>query len=296
MYMAGLNPDHRPVGVILLLGVSGSGKTHLVKTLAHAIHRDPRKMLYINCGEYTAGHEVARLIGAPPGYLGHRETQPLLTQSVLNGLTTEHSSLQIVLLDEVEKAHPKFHQAWLSPFDEARLQLGDGAITNFQHTLFVLTSNLGSRALQQRFTAYSPFDSVERVVTPAKFGATVVGKEFPPEWINRLDETITCNVLGRPQYEQILTLELRAVEAQLKRRSANFVLTVTPAAREQLLEEGIHPAFGARPLKRVLKRRILQALAQKYVQGTLTPGWPITLDYDQEFSVRYSSAVKRTTA
>src|SRR4029077_14314578 len=149
MFQAGLSPEGRPVGVFLLLGPTGTGKTKTVEALAEVLHGSPKKVLRIDCGEFQMEHEVAKLIGAPPGYLGHRETQPLLTQQKVNAASSESCDLSILLFDEIEKAAPSLARLLLGILDKATLRLGDNTIVNFEKTLIFLTSNLGGRAMSR---------------------------------------------------------------------------------------------------------------------------------------------------
>src|SRR6516165_12308051 len=149
MFQAGLAPENRPVGVFLLLGPTGTGKTRTVEALAEALHGSPRNILKIDCGEFQMEHEVAKLIGAPPGYLGHRETQPMLTQQKLNAVTSEKCSLSLVLFDEIEKAAPSMTRLLLGVLDKGILRLGDNSTVNFEKSLVFLTSNLGAREMMR---------------------------------------------------------------------------------------------------------------------------------------------------
>src|SRR5262252_9523305 len=173
MFQAGLAPEGRPVGVFLLLGPTGTGKTKTIEALAEILHGSSKNMLKVDCGEFQMEHEVAKLIGAPPGYLGHRETQPILTQQKLNSVTSEKSALSIVLFDEIEKAAPSMTRLLLGVLDKAALRLGDNTTVNFEHTLIFLTSNIGARELCKEIAPDFGFESMtpdvrrDQTMTPA---------------------------------------------------------------------------------------------------------------------------------
>ena len=168
MYQAGLAPEGRPVGIFLLLGPTGTGKTKTVEALAEVLHGSEKNILKIDCGEFQMEHEVAKLIGAPPGYLGHRETQPMLTQQKLNGVTTEKCNLSLVLFDEIEKAAPSMTRLLLGVLDKGILRLGDNTVVNFEKSLVFLTSNLGAREMMREINPDFGFQSVK---TPERHGS-----------------------------------------------------------------------------------------------------------------------------
>src|SRR5271165_6928907 len=196
MFQAGLEPEGRPVGVFLLLGPTGTGKTKTVEALAEVVHGSPKKMLRVDCGEFQMDHEVAKLIGAPPGYLGHRETQPWLTQQKLNAATSESCDLALVLFDEAEKAAPSMTRLLLGILDKAALRLGDGTTVNFEKTLIFLTTNLGAQSMAKElnpdfgFESLQPNDSGHKHRLEA-IGMRAVRKQFSPEFVNRIDAVIT---------------------------------------------------------------------------------------------------------
>src|ERR1700704_3012435 len=170
MFQAGLAPEGRPVGVFLLLGPTGTGKTKTVEALAEVIHGSEKNLLKVDCGEFQMEHEVAKLIGAPPGYLGHRETQPILTQQKLNSVTSEKSALSIVLFDEIEKAAPSMTRLLLGILDKATLRLGDNNVVNFEKSLIFLTSNLGARNMMKELNPEFGFGGALGMPTGDKRG------------------------------------------------------------------------------------------------------------------------------
>src|SRR5438270_12143338 len=201
MFQAGLSPENRPVGVFLLLGPTGTGKTRTVEALAEVLHGSVKNLLKVDCGEFQMEHEVAKLIGAPPGYLGHRETQPMLTQQKLNAVTSEKCSLSLVLFDEIEKAAPSMTRLLLGVLDKGVLRLGDNSQVNFEKSLVFLTSNLGAREMMREINPDFGFQSVkgmERDDLSSKLqniALVAVRKRFSPEFVNRIDCIITYQPL-----------------------------------------------------------------------------------------------------
>ena len=284
MYEAGLAPEGRPGGVFLLLGPTGTGKTKTVEALAQVLHASEKRMLKIDCAEFQMEHEVAKLIGAPPGYLGHRETQPLLTQARLNAVTSEDSSLSILLFDEVEKAAPSLARLLLGLLDKAQLRLGDNTTVNFERTLIFLTSNLGAREMAETLRPSWGFEANvaqsadhpdgHRPEKLHAIGMGAVRRRFSPEFINRLDRVISYNPLTTDGLEQILQHQIDAFGELVITRLGprGFDITVDPAARQYLLHIGASAEYGARELKRVLHRHLFQPLGAMVADGGIPPG------------------------
>src|SRR5271165_4926602 len=193
MFQAGLAPENRPVGVFLLLGPTGTGKTRTVEALAETLHGSARNVLKIDCGEFQMEHEVAKLIGAPPGYLGHRETQPMLSQQKLAGVTSDKCGLSLVLFDEIEKAAPSLTRLLLGVLDRGVLRLGDNSVVNFEKSLVFLTSNLGAKEMMREINPDFGFQAgavTERTDLTHKLqniALVAVRKKFSPEFVNRID-------------------------------------------------------------------------------------------------------------
>src|ERR1700691_1181611 len=202
MFQAGLSPEGRPVGIFLLLGPTGTGKTKTVEALAEVLHGSEKNVLKVDCGEFQMEHEVAKLIGAPPGYLGHRETQPMLTQQKLNAVTSEKCNLSLVLFDEIEKAAPSMTRLLLGVLDKGVLRLGDNSSVNFEKSLVFLTSNLGAREMLREINPDFGFQSVKgpnRAELTGKLqniALMSVRKRFSPEFVNRIDAVITYQPLS----------------------------------------------------------------------------------------------------
>jgi ATP-dependent Clp protease ATP-binding subunit ClpA len=280
MHQAGLAPEGRPAGVFLLLGPTGTGKTRTVEALAQILHGNQKHILKVDCGEFQMEHEVAKLIGAPPGYLGHRETQPLLTQQKLAGVTSEGSSLALVLFDEIEKAAPSMTRLLLSVLDKATLRLGDNTTVNFERTLIFLTSNLGSEAMRKELHPDFGFESMlptQRRGVAKKLqgiGRNAVRRKFSPEFINRIDAVITYLPLDNASLAVIVDQQIADLERHIHNRLADraFELDISQHARQFLLEKGTSDEYGARELKRTILRKLTQPLAAMVADGRIGPG------------------------
>ncbi|WP_321473270.1 AAA family ATPase [uncultured Paludibaculum sp.] len=284
LFEAGLAPAGRPAGVFLLLGPTGTGKTRTVEALAETLHGSERHVLRIDCGEFQLEHEVAKLIGAPPGYLGHRETQPMVSQQKLNAVASERSGLSIVLLDEIEKAAPSMTRLLLGVLDKASLKLGDNTTVNFERSLIFMTSNLGARAMmaevQDRFGLAAALPRGASSKALRSLGLAAVRKRFSPEFVNRVDAILTYQPLDRAAVEQILDLQLEVLARHIDTRlgPAGFRLSLTWAAREFLIERGTSSEYGARELKRVIHRHLIQPLARLVLDQAAEPGEMLTVD------------------
>ena len=288
MYNAGLSPEGRPVGVFLLLGPTGTGKTRTVEALAEVLHGSRKHMVRVDCGEYQLDHEVAKLIGAPPGYLGHRETHPILTQSKLAAVTSEKSSLSIILFDEIEKAAPSLNRLLLGVLDKASLRLGDNNVVNFERSLIFLTSNLGAHGMMKELTPGIGFTSDRNKAPEAgrleNIAMAAVRRNFSPEFVNRIDATVTYQPLSTETLTAILTQQLNDLQNHIETRlgSRGFRLTVTSKGRDFLLKEGSSPEYGARELKRAIHQKLTQPLAELVVLGRVKPGGSVRVDYDDK--------------
>ncbi len=278
-YRAGLAPEGRPAGIFLLLGPTGTGKTKTVESLAQAAHGDAKCVVKVNCGEFQLDHEVAKLIGAPPGYLGHRETQPLLTQSRLAAAMSARLNLALVLFDEIEKAAPSLIRLLLGVLDKGILRLGDGTSVNFERTFIFFTSNLGARNIERhlrpRFTFAGGGDAGGANGRKLHHLAVEAARRFfPPEFMNRMDGVFTYQPLSPRSLEQILDQLVGDLQAQISARlmSRQFGLDVRPSARRLLLTKGTSPEYGARELKRALFRMLLHPLSALVVQRRIPPG------------------------
>jgi ATP-dependent Clp protease ATP-binding subunit ClpA len=279
MFQAGLAPEGRPVGIFLLLGPTGTGKTKTVEALAEVLHGSEKNVLKVDCGEFQMEHEVAKLIGAPPGYLGHRETQPMLTQQKLNAVTSEKCSLSLVLFDEIEKAAPSMTRLLLGVLDKGQLRLGDNSTVNFEKSLVFLTSNLGAREMLREISPEFGFQSVktaERSDLTGKLQAIGLGavrKRFSPEFVNRIDCIITYQPLTPESLSAILDKQIADLQNHVNTRLGNrsFTLDVPPDARQFLLQKGTSSEYGARELNRTIHRHLTQPLATMVATNQVSP-------------------------
>ena len=286
MQQAGLAPEGRPVGVVLLLGPTGTGKTRTVEALAEVLHGSSKNLLKVDCGEFQMEHEVAKLIGAPPGYLGHRETQPMLTQAKLNSVSSEGSDISLVLFDEIEKAAPSMTRLLLGILDKATLRLGENSTVNFERSLIFLTSNLGAKSIQRAnkpdfgFEAMVPSMSGYDASKVQSIGMAAVRQKFSPEFVNRIDSVITYKPLNREACAQILEHIFIGFSRLITNRlgARGFRLMCTAAGRQLLLEHGTSIEYGARELKRTVQRHFIQPVAALVAQGRVAPGATVVLD------------------
>jgi ATP-dependent Clp protease ATP-binding subunit ClpA len=267
------------VGVFLLLGPTGTGKTRTVEALAHVLHGSEKNVLRIDCGEYQLEHEVAKLIGAPPGYLGHRETTPMLNQAKLSAVTSENCNLSLVLFDEIEKAAGSLQRLLLGVLDKATLRLGDNTAVNFERSLIFLTSNLGAQNMKRILRPDFGFEALAAQTDPPaaskleQAGFTATRRRFSPEFVNRIDQVITYQPLTRQTLSTILDLHLDELQRHIDRRLGDraFELEVAKSARLLLLERGTSAEYGARELKRTLHRLLMQPLAAHVAEGRISP-------------------------
>ena len=280
IYRAMLSPEGRPAGIFLLLGPTGTGKTKTVEALAEVLHGHAKKLLKVDCGEFQMEHEVAKLIGAPPGYLGHRETQPWLTQQKLNAASSEACDVSLLLFDEVEKAAPSMTRLLLGILDKAALRLGDGTTVNFEKTLIFLTSNLGAQIMAKELNPDFGFESLmprkesDQNRQLESIGMAAVRKQFSPEFVNRIDVVVTYKPLGSDALAAILDQEVRQLQDHLDRRlgERTFRLEVPARARRFLIERGTSKEYGARELKRTMQRQLIEPLASMITGGEIGPG------------------------
>jgi ATP-dependent Clp protease ATP-binding subunit ClpA/ActR/RegA family two-component response regulator len=276
MFQAGLAPEGRPVGVFLLLGPTGTGKTKTVEALAEVLHGSEKNVLKIDCGEYQMEHEVAKLIGAPPGYLGHRETQPMLTQQKLNAVTSEKCNLSIILFDEIEKAAPSMTRLLLGILDRAVLRLGDNTSVNFDNSLIFLTSNLGAREMMKEIHPDFGFQAGalhERKDLFSKLESIALGsvrKKFSPEFVNRIDAVITYQPLDEESFSRILDQQITELQRHVNTRLGEryFHIEVPFESRQFLL--------------RTIHRHLTQPLATLVASGRIDPGARVRVEVAED--------------
>src|SRR5512142_2603620 len=280
MFLAGLNPPGRPVGNLLFLGPTGSGKTRVVEALAESLFGDPRAVIKIDCAEFQHSHEIAKLIGSPPGYLGHRETHPLLTQEALNQWHTEKLKLSILLFDEIEKASDALWQLLLGILDKATLTLGDNRRVDLSQCVIVMTSNLGAAEMNELINGsigFSPVPAIFDTKLDEKINRTAVEaarRKFSPEFMNRIDKAVVFKTLREEHLTQILEIELGMVQQRILQATGNnqFVFSCTPRVKEFLLVEGTDLKYGARHLHRAIERFVVFPLANLVATGQVKLG------------------------
>jgi ATP-dependent Clp protease ATP-binding subunit ClpB len=287
VFRAGLNSPGRPVGNLLFLGPTGAGKTRVVEATAEVLFGDPRAVIKVDCAEFQHSHEIAKLIGSPPGYLGHRETHPLITQEALGQYHTEKLKISFLLFDEIEKASDALWQLLLGILDKATLTLGDNRRVDLSQTMIFMTSNLGGGEITELMTGGMGFAPLVRPESKPKLNEKVertaseaAKRKFAPEFMNRIDKVVVFHPLRSQQLEQILEIELGMVQQRvLETAKGRFLFRVTPEAREFLLREGTDMKYGARHLKRAIERYVVYPLAsllateQVSLGDVLSIGW-----------------------
>jgi len=289
MFQAGLAPENRPVGVFLLLGPTGTGKTRTVEALAETLHGSSRNVLKIDCGEFQMEHEVAKLIGAPPGYLGHRETQPMLSQQKLTSVASDKCGLSLVLFDEIEKAAPSLTRLLLGVLDRGILRLGDNSVVNFEKSLVFLTSNLGAKEMMREISpdfgfASATVSGTREDLTQKLQGIALVAvrKKFSPEFINRIDHVITYRPLDAESFSAITDHEIASLQSHVNTRLGNrcFTIEVPFETRQWLIEHGTSAEYGARELKRTIHKNLTQPLATLVAKNQIEPGSRVRVEID----------------
>jgi ATP-dependent Clp protease ATP-binding subunit ClpA len=287
VFTAGLNSPGRPVGNLLFLGPTGSGKTRIVEAAAEILFGSPRAIIKIDCAEFQHSHEIAKLIGSPPGYLGHRETHPLITQESLAAHHTDKLKLSFLLFDEIEKASDALWQLLLGMLDKATLTLGDNRRVDLSQTVIFMTSNLGASDITELMGGGYGFiksDDKPKTDLDQKVERTAVEaarRKFSPEFMNRLDKLVVFHPLQREQLEQVLEIELGMVQKRvLDAANGRFLFRVTDAGRNFLLQEGTDQRYGARHLKRAIERHLVYPLANLLATQQVRVGDLVRVDWD----------------
>ena len=291
VFQAGMTNITRPLGTMLFLGPTGAGKTHVVEAAAEILFGDRNAVIKIDCAEFQHSHEIAKLIGSPPGYLGHRETAPMLTQENLEKHRTERDPFTLVLFDEIEKASESLWQLLLGILDKATLTLGDNRKVNFSQTMIFMTSNLGSKEMSELITGSIGFaptqsdrlgesDLDQKIYRTALESAR---KRFSPEFMNRIDKVVVFRSLKHEQLRRILDLELAAVQRRIEEGAGErFTFHLTEEAKEFLLSEGIELRYGARHLKRAVERFLVNPLANLSATRQVRLGDVLVVELNQE--------------
>jgi ATP-dependent Clp protease ATP-binding subunit ClpA len=289
-HTTGLSPAGRPIRNLLFLGPTGSGKTRVVEATAQALLNDSKAVIKIDCAEFQHSHEVAKLIGSPPGYLGHRETHPVLSQEALNCHYTEKVKLSIVLFDEIEKASDALWNLLLGILDKGVLTLGDNRRVDFSASMIFLTSNLGASQMSAlsspRLGFHHPTAEDASLGGKAgdrmsRIGVAAARSKFTPEFINRLDKIVVFKPLGDEELRRILGIELAMFQQRLQTAAAGtpFTVSIGKSAQELLLREGTDSQYGARHLKRAIERLLVQPLSNLMASGQIEHGDRIRVTY-----------------
>jgi ATP-dependent Clp protease ATP-binding subunit ClpB len=292
-FLAGMNSPTRPIGSFLLLGPTGTGKTRLVESMAESLVGDARAMVKIDCAEFQHSHEIAKLVGSPPGYLGHRETHPVLSQEVLTQYHTEKVKLSFLLFDEIEKASDALWNLLLGVLDKATLTLGDTRRVDFSKTMIFMTSNLGAAEMNTILRPGLGFGAGNLDQQPGALDASTTEKisragveaarrRFTPEFMNRLDKVLVFKPLAETELRKILNLELNLLQQRIFSSSTPtpFFFALAPAAKEFLLREGTDLKYGARHLKRAIDRELVDPLSNLIASGQVRGGDLISVDYN----------------
>ncbi|MCY7375214.1 MAG: AAA family ATPase [Pyrinomonadaceae bacterium] len=290
IYLAGMNNPARPVGTMLFLGPTGSGKTRVVEAAAQVLFGEPHAVVKIDCAEFQHSHEIAKLIGSPPGYLGHRETSPMLTQENLDKAHTDENKLTFVLFDEIEKASDALWQLLLGILDKATLTLGDNRRVDFSKTVVIMTSNLGAREMSEMISGGIGFaptktnkeaDDNEIDTKIYRTALEAAKRKFSPEFMNRIDKVIVFRSLKEHHLRRILDIELRGVQERITDSAGTkFIFECTVPAKEFLLGEGIDLKYGARHLKRAIERFLVYPLSNLVATEQVETGDLVTVDFD----------------
>ena len=298
-FLAGMTSGGRPIGNFLFLGPTGTGKTRLVEAAAESLVGDARSVLKIDCAEFQHSHEIAKLIGSPPGYLGHRETHPLLSQEVLNQYHTEKVKISFVLFDEIEKASDALWNLLLGVLDKATLTLGDNRRVDFSRAMIFMTSNLGSSEMGsilrpnlgfatsdlQRRTASGVADE-DLNAKISRAGIEAARRKFTPEFMNRIDKVVVFRSLGTDQLNRILSIELNQLQQRIfnSAGAAPFVFNLSQEARAFLIREGTDMKYGARHLKRAIERSLVHPLSNLIASDQVHGGDLLKVDFDPDHS------------
>jgi ATP-dependent Clp protease ATP-binding subunit ClpA len=289
IFLAGMQNPGRPIGTMLFLGPTGSGKTRVIEAAAEVLFGDTNAVVKIDCAEFQHSHEIAKLIGSPPGYLGHRETAPMLTQENLDKYHSENDKLTFVLFDEIEKASDALWQLLLGILDKATLTLGDNRKVDFSRCMIFLTSNLGAKEMSELITGSIGFapargkgmveDDVDQKIY--RTASEAAKRKFSPEFMNRIDKVVVFRSLKEHHLKQILELELNQVQNRImKGTGEKFVFSCTEQAKKFLLDEGIDFKYGARHLKRAIERFLVFPISNLVATGQVITGDLVVIDYD----------------
>jgi len=289
IYMAGMNMPGRPIANLLFLGPTGSGKTRVVEASAEILFGSPRSLIKIDCAEFQHSHEIAKLIGSPPGYLGHRETPPLLTQEAIDQHQTDKARFSFILFDEIEKANDALWQLLLGILDKATLTLGDNRKVDLSRCVIFMTSNLGAVEMSEMlsggigFTSGVRMDEANLAEIDRKMyhmALDVAKRRFSPEFMNRIDKVVVFQTLNQQHLRQVLDIELNEVQNRIMASQSDrqFIFRCTGEAKDFLLREGTDLKYGARHLKRAIERHLVYPISNLIATGQIGLGYVIKID------------------
>ncbi len=293
IYLAGMNNPSRPIGTLLFLGPTGSGKTRVVEAAAEVLFGEAHAVVKIDCAEFQHSHEIAKLIGSPPGYLGHRETSPMLTQENLDKSHTDDNKLTFVLFDEIEKASDSLWQLLLGILDKATLTLGDNRRVDFSKTVVIMTSNLGAREMSEMISGgigFAPTKAVGKMADDNEIDTKIyrtaleaAKRKFSPEFMNRIDKVVVFRSLKEHHLRKILEIELKSVQDRITESAGTkFIFECSTDAKEFLLSEGIDLKYGARHLKRAIERFLVYPLSNLVATAQIETGDLVLVGFDEE--------------
>jgi len=279
-YLSGMSSPGRPIANLMFLGPTGSGKTRLVEATAECLLQNAGAVIKIDCAEFQHGHEIAKLIGSPPGYLGHRETKPVLTQEALDQYHTPTVKVSIVLFDEIEKASDTLWNLMLGILDKATLTLGDNTKVDFSKAMIFMTSNVGAWEMSALTKPRLGFARLVENCEIGRSGIEAARRKFTPEFINRIDKMVVFRSLGANELNRILDIELNSVRQRVLKADDGllFGFAVTAAGKQFLLNEGTNVEYGARHLKRAIERFVVQPLSRLIASGQILNGDFIEID------------------
>src|SRR5436309_6943489 len=305
IYLSGMASPGRPIGNLLFLGPTGSGKTRVVEAAAEILFGDSKAAMKIDCAEFQHSHEIAKLIGSPPGYLGHRETPPLLTQEAIDQYQTERSRFSFILFDEIEKANDALWQLLLGILDKATLTLGDNRKVDLSRCVIFMTSNLGAVEMSEMLTGGIGFtsgvrtDEANLAEIDKKMYHTaldVAKRKFSPEFMNRIDKVVVFRTLNQSHLRQVLDIELNDVQNRIMSSQSDrqFIFRCTTDAKEFLLREGTDLKYGARHLKRAIERHLVYPISNLIATGQIGMGDVIKIDLSPE-GIKLTFSKERAT-
>ena len=308
LFLAGMNPSNRPLGTLLFLGPTGSGKTRVVEAAAEILFGDANAVIKVDCAEFQHSHEIAKLVGSPPGYLGHRETSPMLTQENVDRMHTDDLKLSLILFDEIEKASDSLWQLLLGILDKATLTLGDNRRVDFSRSLIIMTSNLGAREISELIEGRIGFIAPQEPSDPDKSQIAIdekiqrtavqaASRNFSPEFMNRIDKVVVFHSLNERHLRQILDLELHSLQERIMLSArTKFFFNCSDSVKELLLREGMDSRYGARHLKRSIERLLVMPMSNLVASGQVDLGDSIYADLDHKGSeISFAKGSEETT-